>query len=221
MQGCSVGLRGIGFETCLSVGETMDRGQSEKLLPMINGILEKSGCTYKDLGLIAVTVGPGAFTGLRIGLSTARALGVALNIPVAGVTTLEALARKCLKDHNVALAVILETKRKDFYIQFFDESAKPVSDPVCMNAENIEGCLDKYYMLTGDGVDRFFSLCAKPPLWSVDRTGLLPDPCIVAEIALERWNSGETLSPEPLYLRDADVSKPKKPLRTIAGTGNK
>ena len=70
----------------------LERGHAEILLPMIEGVLADGSIGYRDLTGIAVTRGPGAFTGIRIGLAAARGLGLATGLPVAGVTTLEALA---------------------------------------------------------------------------------------------------------------------------------
>ena len=72
----------------------MARGQAEALPPMVARVMEKAGVTYADLGRIAVTTGPGTFTGIRVGLSFARALGLARNIKVLGINTLIATDRK-------------------------------------------------------------------------------------------------------------------------------
>ena len=71
--------------------EAMLRGQSEALMPMVGAVLAEAGCGFKDLDAIAVTVGPGAFTGLRIGLAAARGMALAAELPLIGVTTLEAV----------------------------------------------------------------------------------------------------------------------------------
>ncbi len=75
--------------------------QSELLVPTLETILKKIKRTKKDIGLVAVDVGPGSFTGVRIGVSLARALGQALHIPVVGVSSLEALAENAAKKNSV------------------------------------------------------------------------------------------------------------------------
>ena len=102
----------------------MSFGCVETLAPMIRRVMEISGLSFCELDLIAVTVGPGSFTGLRTCLSTTKGFGLALKIPVHGVTTLEAVAfaekREYLHKVNKHLAVVLETRRDDLYFQQFD-----------------------------------------------------------------------------------------------------
>ena len=85
-----------------------DKGQAEHLVPLIEDILSKSKTDIKDIARIATTRGPGSFTGVRIGLATARTLGLALSVPVLGFSTLELL----LKEFPDSL-VAIDTKRED------------------------------------------------------------------------------------------------------------
>jgi tRNA threonylcarbamoyl adenosine modification protein YeaZ len=102
-----------------------DKGQAEHLIPMIEDILHKNNVILKDIDRISTTRGPGSFTGVRIGLATARTLGLALSIPVLGFSTLDVL----LKEFPDTL-VAIDTKRDDYYTQtnghtpvILDESA--------------------------------------------------------------------------------------------------
>lgn len=93
--------------------------QSAQLIPMIEQALAQAGLTYKELSAIACTVGPGSFTGLRVGLSAARAIGLATGLPVLGYTTLEVLgfaAREYHKGHALAL---LAAGKGEHYFQLF------------------------------------------------------------------------------------------------------
>lgn len=71
--------------------EAMQRGQAERLVPMVAEVLGRAGLAFGDLARVVVTVGPGSFTGIRVGLATARGLGLALGVPVLGVSTLDVL----------------------------------------------------------------------------------------------------------------------------------
>ena len=91
LDGCAVAI--VRDETTLaSISEPMQRGQAERLAPMAREAVEAAGVRLAEIDRIAVTTGPGSFTGVRVGLSFARALALALGIPCVGVSTLEALA---------------------------------------------------------------------------------------------------------------------------------
>jgi tRNA threonylcarbamoyladenosine biosynthesis protein TsaB len=102
--------------------EEMPQGQAERIFPAIDELLVRNGVSYAALGRIAVTTGPGSFTGLRIGLSAARGLGLALEIPVIGVPSLLALS---LGSDNVPTAVLLDARRGEAYLQLFSGPASP------------------------------------------------------------------------------------------------
>jgi len=91
LDACSVALV-RGAETLAAISEPMQRGQAERLAPMAREAMEAAGVKFSALDRIAVTTGPGSFTGVRVGLSFARALALALGKPCIGVSTLEALA---------------------------------------------------------------------------------------------------------------------------------
>ncbi|MFO1145233.1 MAG: tRNA (adenosine(37)-N6)-threonylcarbamoyltransferase complex dimerization subunit type 1 TsaB [Rhodospirillales bacterium] len=101
----------------------MSRGHAEALLPLLLATLADAGRGFSDLDLLAVTVGPGAFTGLRIGLAAARGLALATGLPCLGVTTLEAVAAAVPASEagGRPLLVALDSKRGDVYAQVFIE----------------------------------------------------------------------------------------------------
>ena len=108
--------------------EPMAQGQAERLFPALAELLARNGIGYADLTRIAVTTGPGSFTGLRIGLSAARGLGLALAIPVIGVPSLLALSLGARCD---AVAVLLDARRDEAYVQTFSGPAIPSARPRC------------------------------------------------------------------------------------------
>jgi len=101
--------------------EAMSRGQSERLVPMIQAVMAEAGVAYPALDAIAVTRGPGGFTGVRIGLATARALALACARPVIGVSNFEAVAAAVPEDARTgrSLVVVIDAKRSDLYVQAF------------------------------------------------------------------------------------------------------
>lgn len=221
MSGCGVALLNTQNDDVKSFRKDMARGQAEQLVPMIQDCVAKAGISFSDIDLIGVTVGPGAFTGLRIGLSTARSLGVALDVPVIGVTTLESLAEAYLKDNELksgnALLVLIETKRKDFYWQAFDGDNNALTKPSADDGKTITKWLQKKrfaVVCIGDACDRYESEVGNGD-FEINNSYFSPNPTIIARIALMRAGAGLQKNTDPLYLRDADVSKSKRAQRVI------
>jgi tRNA threonylcarbamoyladenosine biosynthesis protein TsaB len=112
-----------------SLVEDMAQGQAERIFPAIGELLARNDLAYRDLRRIAVTTGPGSFTGLRIGISAARGLGLALGIPVLGIPSLLALS---LPVNCAHAAVLLDARRDEAYFQAFSGPAMPASEPLLL-----------------------------------------------------------------------------------------
>ena len=191
--------------------EVMERGQSEILVPMIRDVLMASGLNFDNLDLVATTVGPGAFTGLRICLSTARALALAARLPVVGVTTFEAVAF-AQGAIGIPLLVAIDSKRTDCYIQLFDGHRVAVGPARAVLPTAVEDTLPATKIaLAGTAADS-----VKAALDASDRETYrvyghdYPHAIHVAALAAERVvrampRHGEN-SPEPVYLRPPDVT---------------
>lgn len=191
----------------------MPRGQSEALMPMIEEALRDAGVAYGDLAVLAVTVGPGAFTGLRIGLAAARGLALALGIPCAGVTTLEAVARGVPQDRRAGrpLLVALDSKRADLYVQMFDADLAPWGAPAAMLADGLADlCGDRAPVVAGDARDRALEALVRAGIdaQEIDAPGV-PDAGDVGLIALSRTLPAVDAAPAPIYLRPPDAIRPK------------
>jgi len=148
--------------------EKMEFGQAEALFPIFQHILKSQNLTPADLNLVTVCCGPGSFTGVRSSLAAARTLGLALqDLKITGVSGfevyLEDLADQELAEVN---AIIIETKRADFYFQAFDKNRNKISEPAALGYDEILPYLrNKKVTLIGDGVERFFTqtLRTEPP----------------------------------------------------------
>ncbi|HEY4123439.1 MAG TPA: tRNA (adenosine(37)-N6)-threonylcarbamoyltransferase complex dimerization subunit type 1 TsaB, partial [Rhizomicrobium sp.] len=102
--------------------EIMDRGHAERLAPMVDEAMRQSGLAFADLQGLAVTTGPGTFTGQRVGLAFMRGLRVALKIPLTGITTLEAMATAAIAQTNTAYGAALhDAKRNEVYFELLHE----------------------------------------------------------------------------------------------------
>ncbi len=207
--GCSVALV-EGRRVVAERSVETPRGQSESLVPMICDVLSEASVDWKDLDLIAVTVGPGAFTGLRIGLSAARGAALAAKIPCLGVTTLEAIAQSALSPGP--FLAVLDTKRADFYAQSFGKSRQPLGEPLAVmpDALPLMAAGDPVFVV-GDAAEQAIEILAGAGVRAVwDGGPSAPNAGVVAALAADRWVPGSRVPPPtPLYLRPADAVKPR------------
>lgn len=189
----------------------MARGQAEALMPMVVGVLARAGLAFADLDLIAATVGPGAFTGLRIGLAAARAMALAAGLPCAGVTTLEAVAANVAESERrgSSLLVALDAKRADLYVQVFTDGRDPLAPPRAVLPADLAGLVPPGpLMIVGDAAAQAAAALAVAGIDArLSSASGIPDAACVAAIAARRWQAGgPALPPEPLYLRPPDVT---------------
>ncbi|RDD63350.1 tRNA (adenosine(37)-N6)-threonylcarbamoyltransferase complex dimerization subunit type 1 TsaB [Ferruginivarius sediminum] len=210
--GCSAAVRVRGA-TVASRSEAMRRGQAERLVPMLQEVMAEAGISYAGLDAVAVTVGPGGFTGVRIGLATARGLALARNLPIIGVTGFEAFAAAVPPHGNDdrALLVAIDGKRSDIYAQAFAPDGAALSEPAALLPEALDGWLPPGpLLLAGDGAGQ-----AQPALRAAGRDTVLADAparidaAVVARIAASRPLPQVQTPPRPLYLRPPDVTPPR------------
>jgi tRNA threonylcarbamoyladenosine biosynthesis protein TsaB len=188
----------------------MARGQSEALMPMIEDCLAEAGLAWSEIGLVGVTVGPGTFTGLRIGLAAARGIALAGKIPLAGVTTCEAVAHAVPAEERQGRTILaaIDGKRADVFVQPFSESLEPLAAPDALMPEDCARLFIGAVLLTGDAADRLAE--AMPEAARSSASGI-PDARVVARLAYDRWQAGTALEPTPLYIRPPDVTLPAAP----------
>lgn len=199
----------------------MTRGHAEALMPMIERIMAKANASYGDIDLLAVTKGPGAFTGMRIGISTAKALALVLNKPLVGICSFKALletykAQTCPQTGHYA--ILIETKRTDYYFALFDSNNDAIIPGQVMPAETIIKALGKTHpVLLGDAITRFKSEnSVYKNLFSSIHMQEFPDIEIISKMAIEDWERKNKKEPfTPSYLRPADVSYAKPATRYI------
>lgn len=197
--------------------ELMGRGQSERLVPMIGEVMAEAGLAYGQLDAIAVTRGPGGFTGVRIGLATARGLGLATGRPLIGVTNFEAVAAAvpAAPAEDRPLLVILETKRDDLFVQRFAVEAgqwRAAAPGLSLPAAELAGHVGTGpLVLAGDAAAR---AARALPAGIRAALELRAEAChaeaaVVARLVAGRPLPAEAAPPTPVYLRAPDVSRPK------------
>ena len=123
---CAAALYDSDSDTVLGVaGAEIGRGHAERLMEFVDGALAAARLDLAAVDRIAVTIGPGSFTGIRVGVAAARGLALALGIPAVGVTTLSALAA----DRGGPLLVAIDAKRDEVYWQSFAADGSAVTPP--------------------------------------------------------------------------------------------
>ncbi len=190
--------------------QPMARGQSEALLPMVAAVMEEAGLGFADLDLLAVTVGPGTFTGIRIGLAAARGLAVATGLPLAGIATPEAVAAAvpAAERHGRTLVVAIESKRDEVWAQAFSSDLVPLGPVAAVLPAAAAALATGPLVVAGDAAPRLLAL--RPDALAATSPGW-PDAAVVAGLAARHWAAGTALPPDPLYLRPADVTLPAVP----------
>lgn len=183
----------------------MARGHAEALLPLIERVLARVEGGFGGLDRIAVTVGPGSYTGLRVGLSAARAIGLATGRPVVGVGTLSALLAPLLADPaEGTLAAAIDARHGAIYVQALrassGEALAPAHLPIAEAADRLGS---GPVILTGSGAPLLAAaLASRGVATSVAGTGA-PDIAAVAQLGMVA-DPAHAL-PRPLYLRGPDA----------------
>ncbi len=183
------------------VFEPMERGHAEALAPMVEDAMKQAELDFAALDRLAVTTGPGTFTGQRVGLAFMRGLRVALHKPLAGVTTLAAMLRQAEVESGLAAAAALHDARRDeVYLQ-----TSAMAEPVLVAFEQaleIVARLDGRIALAGTAAPRAASRLANAALTQVRQ----PDALWAARLA--RTMAVTDAAPRPLYLRAPDARLP-------------
>jgi len=209
-----------------SISRDIGRGHAELLMGIIDECMNLSGVGYDDVGKIITSIGPGSFTGVRVGISAARAIGLGLSKPVAGVSNLQACAQYALqignsrhRDTNVS--VILDARRNEVYFQQFqignpDEKpiVEPMDDPKVCQLDDLVNDFDNLhagaFIYCGSGAK---ALRNKLATSNTDIQFEIVHPLATAPIEifamLGMAAQLEKSHPEPLYLRSPDAKKQK------------
>lgn len=193
----------------------MARGQSERLVPMIAEVMADAGLAFAQLDALAVTTGPGGFTGVRIGLATARGLALARRLPLIGVTSFEVAAAAATPAERAGRRVVavIDSKREALFVQAFDAELQPLGPGSEVAAAALPELLSPGpLLLAGDAVARAADCLHAAGLEDFTiAAGAGPADAahLAARAALRDLAS---LTPEqvrPVYLRPPDVTPPK------------
>jgi len=196
-------------ERVLAVTAAVDaRRHGELLMPSITSVLGQAGVTRHDLTSVVVGTGPGPYTGLRVGLVTARVLAAVLGIPAHGVCTLDAIARAAVTEAaGREFLVATDARRKEVYWARYSAAGERILGP----AAGRPAGLDPAIPAAGEG-PRLYPESFGDPIGP-----RYPAGSMLADFAAERLAAGAVLPPaEPLYLRRPDARVPGPPKRVSA-----
>ena len=199
LSSCSVAVL-EGERVLGSAREVMARGHQERLAPMARDVMAQAGLAFDHLERIAVTVGPGSFTGLRVGIAFAKGLALALDLPAVGIGTLEALAA----EGSGLVFPVIDARRGQVYLQAF-EDGRALMAPDAVTAETAAARIAELsqgrpFTLVGSGAPLLAGLACEATV--IDAEGA--DARQVARLA-----AGRAPGPlKPLYLRAPDAKLP-------------
>lgn len=183
---------------------------SETLLPMIDSALKAYGTDIDKVDKFAVTVGPGSFTGVRIGVSTIKGLATKDDKPCAAVSTLEALCN-AHKDFDGVICAVMDARRGQFYTALFKKGIRLTKDDL-LPASEIETMLREYrekVIVCGDGAELFASLCGYENMILAPEESRYQNALSVALVGarIEEIKHTELL---PCYLRASQAERERK-----------
>lgn len=209
---CSVAIH---KDSVLIGSENVDQPQAHaaQLAPLIQNLLRKSRVLASQLSAVAVSSGPGSYTGLRIGTSTAKGICVSLNIPLIAVPTLHIIAREAVDKHKPegVLCPMIDARRMEVYCQTFDSSLQPMSE---VEAEVIdedsfaELLVANKMFFFGDGAEKCKEVISHPNACFLP--AILPNAVTLGKIAAEKYRTGtfeDIVNFTPFYLKEFVAKK--------------
>ena len=211
---CSVALVHNG-EVLACEEDPKGQNHSEKITLFIDSVMKKAGVSYSQLDAVAVSMGPGSYTGLRIGVSTAKGICYAVSKPLIAVETLEAMAyggsavisSERSERRNLLLIPAIDARRMEVYAAIFDENVNKIKDTeaVIIDGNSFADLKkDHHLYLFGDGADKCAEIFAND-----DKITVIKDFYCSAKymntIAQQKFNNSEFVDVayfEPFYLKD-------------------
>ncbi len=205
-----VGKEGVVAQYILNI----EVGHSERVMVAIDRVLTDAKIGLKDLDGIAISIGPGSFTGLRIGLSTAKGLALATGKPLVSVRTLEALAWN-LPFSRFLICPILDARKKEVYTAFFQfvngSSLKRLTEDMVLPVQRLLSMIKEPVIFLGDAVDIYKSAISEKlgdMVYFAPMALRFPSASVVAELSIAMLQEGKGEDPltlVPVYIRPSEA----------------
>ena len=186
---------------------------AERMAPTLEALFRQARCERQDLGLVTVTVGPGSYTGLRVAVSTAKALGLAMDVPLVGLSTLHVLAEPLRFAPRTILPMLDSRMGEVCHARFRGgETVERLTEDRRSTPEEAVKGLESDAVLLGDGVLAYWERIQE----MVPQAELAPEPYhyvnpeVVALLGYAKWREEGAVSPQmlqPVYLRDPQIGK--------------
>ena len=202
---CSVSIANNGEVIVLKEDNSPNYSHSEQLHIFIQEALKEASLTFKDISAIAVSKGPGSYTGLRIGVSAAKGLCFSLDLPLISVPTLESLAKLGLGKKYDFIIPLLDARRMEVYSTVFDAEGNNIRETkaeIIQKESFLEYAQKGKVLLIGDGAIKCRSLLEHP---NFNYESALPTAKEMGKISYKKFKAGEfenTAYFEPYYLKD-------------------
>ena len=198
-------------EFSLQTGET----HSRRLLAGVDWLLKETTIECSDIDAVAVSLGPGSFTGLRIGLATAKGLAMAAGAKLIGVGTLDGLAAQFFSAGDVLICPVLDARKKEVYCGFYrcDNQGNPrlQGEYQVLSPETLCEKIDEPVVLLGDGTSVYGHLFREKLAGLLKETSpgaFFPRAATIGLLALAKWEKEDFLDPataEPIYIRPSEA----------------
>jgi tRNA threonylcarbamoyl adenosine modification protein YeaZ len=202
-EACSVGVA-IGDAKPVVRSAIVHRGHAERLMPMIGDAMAEAGLAFADLDRIAVTVGPGSFTGLRVGIAAARGLALVTGAEAVGIGTLAVHAEEARAAGGPGpILAVLAAGRGEVYGQSFAADGSEASPPEIGPPERFARLIGADTVVVGSGADALAAVVGQARAARIVHRRSAPD--IAALLRLARIAPPPTEAPRPLYLRPPDA----------------
>lgn len=190
-----------------SISKEIGRGHAEHLPSVIQDVLDQAKLTFKDITHLAVTIGPGSFAGIRVGISYCRALALALKIPATGISSLNAMAYGAICETQKDALAVLDARRGEVYLSALNASGEALIEPKALSYEDALLIMSSgKFTLCGNGItpvkeidNRVFSEI------EITNERAFPEIEMVAKLATNLIKDGIAQELRPQYLRQADA----------------